>query len=107
MAEPVDASWNGDWNEAPPGAVRLEALLGRVVVDTVLLMPPFPPDLATIPVEGCIVDPFWPMDDEVVVIEALKMETGVFAPFDGTVKEIRVKEGDSVEEDDVLLVVTT
>ena len=46
-------------------------------------------------------------DDEVVVIEALKMETGVYAPFDGTVKEVRVKEGDSVEEDDVLLIVSS
>ena len=46
-------------------------------------------------------------DDEVIVIEALKMETPVYAPCDGTVEEIRVKEGDSVEEDDVLLIVTT
>lgn len=46
-------------------------------------------------------------DDEVVVIEALKMETPVFAPCDGTIKEIRVKEGASVEEDDVLIVVST
>ena len=43
-------------------------------------------------------------DEEVLVIEALKMETPVFAPCDGTVKEIRVKEGASVEEDDVLLI---
>ena len=46
-------------------------------------------------------------DEEVLVIEALKMETPVFAPCDGTVKEIRVKEGDSVEEDDVLLILST
>lgn len=46
-------------------------------------------------------------DDEVVVIEALKMETPVFAPCDGTVKEIRVKEGDYVEEDDVLVILST
>jgi len=46
-------------------------------------------------------------DDEVIVIEALKMETPVFAPCDGTIKEIRVKEGDSVEEDDVLVILST
>jgi len=46
-------------------------------------------------------------DEEVVVIEALKMETPVFAPCDGTVKEIRVKEGASVEEDDVLIILST
>jgi len=46
-------------------------------------------------------------DDEVIVIEALKMETPVYAPCDGTVKEIRVKEGDSVEEDDVLVILST
>ena len=44
-------------------------------------------------------------DDEVMVIEAMKMETAVFAPCSGTVKEIRVKQGDMVEEDDVLAVI--
>ena len=42
-------------------------------------------------------------DDEVLVIEAMKMETPVFAPCDGTVKEIYVSEGDKVEEDQPLL----
>ena len=44
-------------------------------------------------------------DDEVVVIEAMKMETPIYAPCDGTVKEIKVKAGDSVEEDDVIAVI--
>jgi len=44
-------------------------------------------------------------DDEALVIEAMKMETPVFVPCDGTVKEIRVKEGDSVEEEDVLAII--
>ena len=44
-------------------------------------------------------------DDEVIIIEAMKMETPVFAPCNGTIKEIRVKEGDSVEEDDVLAII--
>ncbi|UCF68504.1 MAG: acetyl-CoA carboxylase biotin carboxyl carrier protein subunit [Acidobacteriota bacterium] len=46
-------------------------------------------------------------DEEVLVIEALKMETPVFAPCDGTIKEIKVKEGDDVEEDDVLAIIVT
>ncbi len=44
-------------------------------------------------------------DDELIIIEAMKMETPVFAPRDGTVTEIRVSKGDKVEEDDVLLVI--
>jgi len=44
-------------------------------------------------------------DEEVVVVEAMKMETPVFAPCDGTIVEIRVKEGDEVEEDDVIAVI--
>jgi len=44
-------------------------------------------------------------DDELVVIEALKMENPVCATCAGTVKEIRVKKGDKVEEDAVLVVI--
>lgn len=44
-------------------------------------------------------------DEEAMVIEAMKMETPVFIPCNGTVKEIRVKEGAEVEEDDVLAVI--
>ena len=43
-------------------------------------------------------------DDEIVVIEALKMENTVYATAGGTVKEIKVKKGDSVEDEDVLIV---
>jgi acetyl-CoA carboxylase biotin carboxyl carrier protein len=43
-------------------------------------------------------------DDELVVIEALKMENTVYAPSSGTVKEIKVKIGDSVEDEDLLIV---
>jgi acetyl-CoA carboxylase biotin carboxyl carrier protein len=43
-------------------------------------------------------------DDEVVVIEALKMENTVYATSGGTVREIRVNKGDSVEDEDVLIV---
>ena len=44
-------------------------------------------------------------DDELLVIEALKMENPVYAPCDGTVSEIRVKKGDVVEDDDVLMII--
>lgn len=43
-------------------------------------------------------------DDELVVIEALKMENPIYAPRAGTVKEVRVKKGDKVAADDVLVV---
>ncbi|HXE37632.1 MAG TPA: acetyl-CoA carboxylase biotin carboxyl carrier protein subunit [Azonexus sp.] len=43
-------------------------------------------------------------EDELVVIEALKMQNTVYAPSGGTVKEIKVKVGDTVEDDAVLLV---
>ena len=44
-------------------------------------------------------------DDELVIIEALKMENPVCAPCGGTIKEIKVKKGDKVAEDDVLVVI--
>jgi acetyl-CoA carboxylase biotin carboxyl carrier protein len=45
------------------------------------------------------------VDDEVIILEALKMETPVFCEDGGTVKEIRFKEGDSVSEGDVLAII--
>jgi biotin carboxyl carrier protein len=44
-------------------------------------------------------------DDDLLVIEALKMENPIAAPCSGTVKEIRVKKGDKVAEDAVLMVI--
>jgi len=43
-------------------------------------------------------------DDDLVVIESMKMEIPVGAPRAGTVKEIRVQAGDTVQEGDLLLV---
>jgi biotin carboxyl carrier protein len=42
-------------------------------------------------------------DDEAFIVEAMKMENVVYGE-DGVVKEILVKVGDSVEEDQVLAV---
>ena len=42
-------------------------------------------------------------EDEVVIMDAMKMEIPVYAPAEGTVKEINVKEGDSVKTDQVLM----
>jgi len=43
-------------------------------------------------------------DDEVIIMDAMKMEIPVCAPADGTVKEINVKEGDSVKTDQLLMI---
>ena len=45
------------------------------------------------------------VDDEVAILEAMKMETPIFSEDSGTVTEIRAKEGDAVNEGDVLIVV--
>jgi oxaloacetate decarboxylase alpha subunit len=41
--------------------------------------------------------------DIVMILEAMKMETEVRAPENGTVKAVLVKEGDAVQVGDVLL----
>ena len=43
-------------------------------------------------------------NDEVVILEAMKMELPIVATGSGTVKEIRCKKGDAVEADAVLIV---
>lgn len=45
------------------------------------------------------------VDDELLVIEALKMENVVYAPCAGAIKDIKVKAGDRVEAGDLLLVI--
>ena len=44
------------------------------------------------------------LDDEVVILESMKMEMPVEAEDSGTVSEIRCEEGQSVSEGDVLVV---
>jgi len=43
-------------------------------------------------------------DDVLLILESMKMEIEVTAPRAGTVKEIRVKEGEVVKEGQVLVV---
>jgi biotin carboxyl carrier protein len=43
--------------------------------------------------------------DTLLILESMKMEINVDAIFDGTVKEIRKAEGDTVQADEVLVVV--
>jgi len=42
--------------------------------------------------------------DEVVILEAMKMELPVAAEASGTVKEVKCKKGDTVEAEGVLIV---
>ena len=42
-------------------------------------------------------------EDEVLVLESMKMQIPITAPRAATVREIRVKPGDTVQEGDVLL----
>lgn len=42
--------------------------------------------------------------DEVIILEAMKMELPVVATASGTVKEVKCKKGDAVEAEGVLLV---
>lgn len=44
-------------------------------------------------------------DDELLILEALKMEHLVYAPCDGKVAEIKVKKGDTVEDEDVVMII--
>jgi len=44
-------------------------------------------------------------EDELLILEAMKMENPVYAPADGKVAAIKVAEGDQVEPDQVLIVI--
>jgi len=44
-------------------------------------------------------------DDELVILEAMKMENPVFAPSGGEVKEISVKASENVDTGQVMLVI--
>lgn len=45
------------------------------------------------------------LEDVIMIIESMKMEIPVEAPCDGRISEIRVAEGDSIEEGTILAVI--
>lgn len=65
----------------------------------------------TTPLPGTILDVFVNVGDTVkagqtvVLLEAMKMENNIEADTAGTVKEVKVRKGDSVLEGDVLVVI--
>ena len=44
-------------------------------------------------------------DDELIILEAMKMEMPVVSTASGTIKEIKCSKGDAVGADDVLIVI--
>ena len=44
-------------------------------------------------------------DDQLVLLEAMKMENPIVCTSDGIVKEIHIKVGDEVEADNLLIVI--
>jgi len=63
------------------------------------------------PLPGVIIDVFVKVGDtvksgqKVLLLEAMKMENNIDADKDGTVKEIKVSKGDSVNEGDTLMII--
>lgn len=63
------------------------------------------------PLAGKIVKSFLKVGDnveedaEAFILEAMKMETPVYVPCDGTVQAVKAKVGDEVAEDDILAVI--
>lgn len=43
-------------------------------------------------------------DDELFILEAMKMENPVYSPADGVVKEIKVSKDDTVESEQLLMI---
>lgn len=43
-------------------------------------------------------------DQEVIILESMKMEIPVLAPEDGVITEIKIAEGDFVSEGDVVMI---
>jgi biotin carboxyl carrier protein len=44
-------------------------------------------------------------DDELIILESMKMENPICAESDGTVTEVKVKEQDKVQANQVLLII--
>ena len=103
-------------------AERREAVKSEPVVETKAAVAPAPVEAApaatsttggttiTSPMPGSILDVKVNVGDKVTfgqtlaILEAMKMENDIPATVDGEVAEIRVKKGDAVETDAVLIV---
>jgi len=71
-----------------------------VGTDPTEVTPPMPAVVISVAVaEGDVVE----KGQAVVIVSAMKMETTLFAPFDGTVKKVNVAEGDKVMPGDILV----
>lgn len=44
-------------------------------------------------------------EDELMILEALKMENPIYAPADGKIAAVKVAEGNQVEPDQVLIII--
>ena len=44
-------------------------------------------------------------NDEIVIMEAMKMENPIYAPCDGTISSIAVNQGDQIQADDLILTI--
>jgi biotin carboxyl carrier protein len=44
-------------------------------------------------------------DDEVATIEAMKMEVKIYAPGNGTIKEIKAGPGDTLNVNDIVMII--
>jgi biotin carboxyl carrier protein len=72
------------------------------MADAVEVLAPMPAKIVELMVaEGDTVE----AEQELLIIESMKMEVPVTAPVAGTVSEIRVAEGDTVDPDAVLVVI--
>ncbi len=44
-------------------------------------------------------------EEEFIILESMKMEIPIESPIDGTIKEIKVEEGQAVDEGEVIAIV--
>jgi acetyl/propionyl-CoA carboxylase alpha subunit len=108
----VRAPWAGYWRlnrdsgrsapppRAPPQLDSVEHALTRQLHGESTVRAPMPGTVVRVLTrEGDRVEPRQPL----VILEAMKMETPLFSPFDAVVRRVRVTEGDSVAGGEVLL----
>lgn len=87
------------------GAARVNAGEGKITGtadDECMISPPMPGRIVSLKVkEGEAIR----VGSPVLVLEAMKMQNEIVSPINGTVREIRVSEGDLVESGEVIVVI--